>query len=272
MIKERLDRLLVSRGLVDSPNKAFAVIITGEVRVDGQVCLKPAHMVDESAVIDFRPTNLDYVSRGGLKLEHALDYFKRKVKGLVVLDSGASTGGFSDCLLRRGAKKVIAVDVGYGQLAWKLRCDECIELHERVNLRYLKLEDISEPADMAVLDLSFISLATVMPAVVDCLKEHGTVLALVKPQFEIGKDQVTRGGVVKNRQLHVDVLTKLGHKFIESGLSVVGITSSPIAGAKGNIEYWQYLSKEPLLGYAIEELESVAQEIVDEAHKKLRKE
>ncbi|HEB13179.1 MAG TPA: TlyA family RNA methyltransferase [Actinobacteria bacterium] len=270
MIKERLDRLLVSRGLVDSPNKAFAVIITGEVRVDGQVCLKPAHLVDASAVIEFHPASLDYVSRGGLKLEYALDCFEHKVKGLVVLDSGASTGGFSDCLLRRGARKVIAIDVGYGQLAWKLRCDQRVELHERVNVRYLKREDISEPADMAALDLSFISLATVMPAVVGCLKEDGTVMALVKPQFEIRKDQVTKGGVVKNRKLHVDVLTRLGRSFIESGLSLVGIASSPIAGAKGNIEYWQYLSKKPLLGYASEELESAAQIIVDEAHNKLR--
>ncbi|HEB13022.1 MAG TPA: TlyA family RNA methyltransferase [Actinobacteria bacterium] len=272
MTKERLDRLLVSCGLVDSLKKAFAVVITGEVLVDGQVCLKPAHLVDVSAVIEFRPAGLDYVSRGGLKLEYALDCFQHEVKGLVVLDSGASTGGFSDCLLRRGARKVIAVDVGYGQLAWKLRCDERVELHERVNVRYLKRENISEPADMATLDLSFISLTTVMPSIIGCLKEDGTVLALVKPQFEIWKGQVVKGGVVKNKQLHVDVLTRLGRKFIESGLSLVGITSSPIVGAKGNIEYWQYLSKKPLLGYASEGLESAAQKIVEEAHKRLRQE
>jgi 23S rRNA (cytidine1920-2'-O)/16S rRNA (cytidine1409-2'-O)-methyltransferase len=265
MTKERLDRLLVDRGLVAGRNKAFAVIIAGQVKVNGEVCLKPDLAVDPAARVDYRPTEIGYVSRGGLKLEKALDVFGVDVSGMVALDAGASTGGFTDCLLKRGASRVIAVDVGYGQLDWRLRNDERVELHERVNLRYLTPEMISGPADIATLDLSFISLTKVMPAVTRCLVPEASILALVKPQFEAGKGRVGRGGVVRDAGVRAGVLTELGRHFIDEGLSLVGLTRSPILGAKGNVEYWFYLSKEPSVGYSIQRVEELAAEL---AHNK----
>jgi 23S rRNA (cytidine1920-2'-O)/16S rRNA (cytidine1409-2'-O)-methyltransferase len=266
MKKERLDRLLVDRGLVAGRNKAFAVILAGQVKVNGEVCLKPDFAVDSSARVDYHPTELSYVSRGGLKLEKALDVFGVDVSGLIALDAGSSTGGFTDCLLRRGASRVIAVDVGYGQLDWRLRNDERVELHERVNLRYLTPEMISGPADIATLDLSFISLTKVMPAVTRCLAPDANVLALVKPQFEAGKGRVGRGGVVRDPAVRLSVLTELSRRLIDEGLSVLGMTWSPILGAKGNVEYWFYLSKESSVGYSIQRVEELAAELV---HNKL---
>jgi 23S rRNA (cytidine1920-2'-O)/16S rRNA (cytidine1409-2'-O)-methyltransferase len=267
MTKERLDRLLVDRGLVESRNQAYAAIITGEVKVDGQIAAKPAQLIAESAKIEYSPKSQEYVSRGGLKLVKALDDFKVDVKGLTVFDAGASTGGFTDCLLRRGASKVIAVDVGYGQLAWKLRQDPRVEVHERVNLRFLTPEELSGLADLATLDLSFISLVLVMDAVVGCLKEHGAIIALVKPQFEVGKGNVGRGGIVKDSGLHISVLKDLSRTFIGTGLSVIGMTWSPIRGAKGNAEYWLHLSKNPSVGYPIQEIDDLAVRVVAGAHK-----
>lgn len=269
MAKERLDRLLVKRGLVESRNQAYAAIITGEVKVDGQISVKPAQLIDEAALIDYAPKDLDYVSRGGIKLAKALDDFKLDVRGLTALDAGASTGGFTDCLLRRGAAKVIAVDVGYGQLAWKLRQDSRVEVHERENLRFLTPEELSCPADVATLDLSFISLTLVMDAVVSCLVSDGLVIALVKPQFEVGKGKVGRGGIVKDPQLHREVLAGLSRRFIAGGLSVAGMTWSPISGAKGNIEYWLHLSKKPSVGYPIGVIDSMAADTVAGARDEL---
>lgn len=270
MKKVRLDQLLVSRGFVTSRNQAYAAIVTGEVSIDGQISVKPAQLVGGDANILYQPANLAYVSRGGQKLEQALDDFGVDVKGLTILDSGVSTGGFTDCLLKKDARKIIAVDVGYGQLAWKLRCDERVELHERVNVRHLTSRDISELADMATLDLSFISLKKVMPAVLGCLKEEGEVIALVKPQFEVGKGQVGKGGIVKDKSLHSEVLSSLGREFVAGNLSLLGMTWSPIVGAKGNIEYWIHLSKKPLVGYAIEGIQEAAVAVVEGAHETLK--
>ncbi len=271
MTKERLDRLLVERGLIESRSQAYAAIVTGEVTVDGRICVKPGQPIDTAAQIVYRPADLDYVSRGGLKLAKALDEFHIDVQGLTALDAGASTGGFTDCLLKRGAAKVMAVDVGYGQLAWKLRRDDRVEVHERVNLRYLTPDRLSGPADIAALDLSFISLALVMAPVVRCLKADGQVVALVKPQFEVGKGKVGRGGVVKDEKLHIEVLTALSRAFIAEELSVMGMTWSPVTGAKGNIEYWLHLSKKPSVGYSIEVIEKLAPRITADARADLAK-
>lgn len=271
MTKERLDRLLVKSGLVESRNQAYAAIITGEVKVDGQISVKPAQLVESGARIDYRPGDLDYVSRGGTKLAKALDDFKIDVAGLTALDAGASTGGFTDCLLRRGAARVIAVDVGYGQLAWKLRQDDRVEVLERVNLRFLTPDKLSGLADIATLDLSFISLALVMDAVARCLIDDGAIVSLVKPQFEVGKGKVGRGGIVKDPQLHIEVLTALSRRFIGSGLSLKGMTWSPIVGAKGNIEYWLHLSKKPSVGYPIEMIGNLALQVVADAREALKK-
>jgi len=266
MTKERLDQLLVRRGFLESRNQAYAAIVTGEVKVNGAKCVKPAQPVDESATIDYEPASAGYVSRGGIKLAQALDQFQIDVTGLTVLDAGSSTGGFTDCLLRRGAAKVIAVDVGYGQLAWKLRSDARVEVLERVNLRFLELAQISEPAKVATLDLSFISLTLVVPAVVRCLTEDGSIVALVKPQFEVGKGKVGRTGVVTDPRLHSEVLTRLARHFVESGLTVNDMHYSPLLGAKGNIEYWLYLSKKPLVGYPFQGRENPVAETVAAAH------
>ena len=256
---------------MESRNQAYAAIITGEVRVDGQISVKPAQLVESGASIDYRPSDLDYVSRGGKKLAKALDDFKIDVAGLTALDAGASTGGFTDCLLKRGAARVIAVDVGYGQLAWKLRQDDRVEVLERVNLRFLTPDKLSGLADIATLDLSFISLTLVMAAVAGCLIDDGEIVALVKPQFEVGKGKVGRGGIVKDPQLHIEVLTTLSRRFIGSGLSLAGMTWSPIVGAKGNIEYWLHLSKKPSVGYPIEMIGNLISQVVDDAREALIK-
>lgn len=266
MTKERLDQLLVRRGLFESRNQAYAAIVTGEVKVNGEKSVKPAQLVEEGATIDYEPAAAGYVSRGGVKLARALERFQVDVTGLTVLDAGSSTGGFTDCLLRRGAAKVIAVDVGYGQLAWKLRLDDRVEVLERVNLRFLEPAQISEPAKVATLDLSFISLTLVVPAVVRCLTEDGLIVALVKPQFEVGKGRVGRTGVVTDPRLHSEVLTRLAGHFVESGLALNDMTYSPLLGAKGNIEYWFYLSKKPLVGYPFQGHENLVASTVGAAH------
>lgn len=271
MKKERLDRLLVNRSLVGSRNKAFAVIVAGEVKVNGVVCLKPDFLVDDAAEIQYGHSDLNYVSRGGQKLAGALEDFGIDVAGKVALDAGSSTGGFTDCLLKHGAAKVIAVDVGYGQIDWRLRQEPRVDLHERVNLRYLGPGDISEPADLATLDLSFISLTKVMSAVIACLKPEGEVLALVKPQFEAGKGKVGRSGVIRDPGLHREILTGLGRHLIDSGLSMLNIDWSRLTGAKGNIEFWFYLSKKAYVGYSIEVFEKLVDHAVAGAHAELAK-
>lgn len=240
ILKKRLDVLLVEKGLARSRARAQRLIMAGEVLVNGQVVDKPGTRVPTDAAIELL-AHLPYVSRGGLKLEAALDAFHVTVEGLIAADVGASTGGFTDCLLQRGAARVYAIDVGYGQLAWKLRRDPRVVVMERTNARYL--ERLPEPVDLVVIDVSFISLELILPRAIDWLREEGRIIALVKPQFEAGREQVGRGGVVKDPQVHAAVLRKIAHWAIARGLTVLGLMTSPLLGPAGNVEFLIYLGK-----------------------------
>ncbi len=239
--KTRLDLLVVSRGLAESRERARALIMAGNILVDGQAVAKPAALVPETAVVEVREA-LPYVGRGGLKLVGALDDFGLDVSGLSVIDVGASTGGFTDVLLKRGAKHVYAVDVGYGQLDWRLRQDRRVTVLERTNIRYL--ESLPELVDAAVVDVSFISLTLVLPAIVNLSRANAWIIALVKPQFEAGRQQVGRGGVVRDPAVHRAVLEKVANWAREQGLAVRGVTVSPLVGPAGNREFFIHLSKE----------------------------
>jgi 23S rRNA (cytidine1920-2'-O)/16S rRNA (cytidine1409-2'-O)-methyltransferase len=241
--KTRLDLLLVQRGLVESREKAKGMIMAGWVEVNGHISDKPGHLIPVSSEISLEKPSLPYVSRGGLKLEAALDRFLVEVKGKTLMDVGASTGGFTDCLLQRGAEKVIAVDVGYGQLHWKIRQDPRVVVMERTNIRYLGPEQIKEPINGAVIDVSFISLKLVIPSVSHLLLEDAFIVALIKPQFEVEKDQVGKGGVVRDPSLREEVVSNLSRFFEEADWRVGGCTSSPILGPKGNQEYLVYLKR-----------------------------
>ena len=241
--KQRLDQLLVQRELAESRQKARAVIMTGVVDVDGVMIDKPGHAVSPSAEISLREAALPYVSRGGLKLAEAFLRFPIDVSGCVVLDVGASTGGFTDCLLQHGAARVIAVDVGYGQFHWSLRTDPRVRVVEKTNIRHLTPEDLGETARAATIDVSFISLKIVMPAVARLLEPDGFVVALVKPQFEVGKGKVGKGGVVRDPDLHKEVLNGLSAFFEETGWKVLDRAPSPILGPKGNREFLLYMER-----------------------------
>jgi 23S rRNA (cytidine1920-2'-O)/16S rRNA (cytidine1409-2'-O)-methyltransferase len=236
--KPRLDRLLVERGLAPSRQRAVALIFEGKVKVDGQRAEKAAQPVPPDARVEVLDEDEGYVSRGGIKLAGALDFFRLSVAGLVAMDVGASTGGFTDCLLQRGARRVYAVDVGYGQLAWKLRQDPRVVVLERTNVRYLKREKIPEPVDFGTIDTSFISLTKVIPRVVEFLKEGGRLLALIKPQFEVGRGLVGKGGVVREPELHRRVVAELERFCCDQGLAVEGVVESPLLGPKGNREFF----------------------------------
>jgi 23S rRNA (cytidine1920-2'-O)/16S rRNA (cytidine1409-2'-O)-methyltransferase len=240
--KIRLDLLLVQKGLAESREKARAMIMAGLVAVDQVTAQKPGQLAASSAALSVKKP-LPYVSRGGLKLEAALDHFPVDVKGRVLLDVGASTGGFTDCLLQRGAKRVVAVDVGYGQFHWKLRQDPRVVLLEKTNIRNLAPAGVQEDLEGAVIDVSFISLKLVLPAVSRLLKPQAFVIALVKPQFEVGKGQVGKGGVVRDPALHQEVLNSLSRFFKEVGWKVEGQISSPVLGPKGNKEFLVYLKR-----------------------------
>ncbi len=235
--KERLDKLLVARGLAESREKAQALILAGEVYVEGQRVDKAGTKVPQEARIEVRREVLPYVSRGGLKLEHALKAFGLKVEGLVCADLGASTGGFTDCLLKHGAQKVYAVDVGRGQLHFRLREDPRVVVMEGINARYLKAEDLPEPVDLITIDVSFISLTKILPAAVKLLKPGGLIVALIKPQFEVGRGRVGKGGVVRDPALHQEVIAKIKDFVQELGLEVLGLTESPLLGPAGNKEF-----------------------------------
>ena len=243
--KERLDVLLVARNLAESRSKAQAMIMAGEVYVNEQKADKAGLEVniDEDPVIEVRGSACPYVSRGGLKLEKALRDFGVDPTGFVCSDSGASTGGFTDCLLQQGASKVFAIDVGYGQLAWKIRSDPRVVVMERTNIRYVTPEDLGEPLDLSVVDVSFISLKIVLPAIQKLLKPTGQVLCLIKPQFEAGKEKVGKKGVVRDPAVHLEVLEHFLEHAKESRFTVLGLTYSPIRGPEGNIEYLGYLSR-----------------------------
>jgi 23S rRNA (cytidine1920-2'-O)/16S rRNA (cytidine1409-2'-O)-methyltransferase len=236
--RPRLDRLLVERGLAPSRQRAVALILEGKVRVDDQRAQKAAQTVAPDARVEVLEEDEAYVSRGGIKLAGALDFFRLSVAGLVAMDVGASTGGFTDCLLQRGARRVYAVDVGYGQLAWKLRQDPRVVVLERTNVRYLKREKVPEPVDLATIDTSFISLTKVIPRVVAFLKEGGRLLALIKPQFEVGRGLVGKGGVVREPELHRRVVSELERFCRDLELAVEGVVESPILGPKGNREFF----------------------------------
>lgn len=235
--KNRLDLILVDQGLISSRHRAKAMIMAGRVQVNGSVVDKPGFLVDLQALILVKEDDNPYVSRGGLKLEKALKTFPICVKNLTCLDIGASTGGFTDCLLQFGAKKVYAVDVGYGQLDWSLRQDERVKVIERTNIRYLDYEIINEQVDMVVADTSFISLKLVIPAAEKFMRKGTQVLALIKPQFEAGKENIGKGGVVKDPKIRQQVVLEIQSFFRARGYQVNDVVPSPILGPKGNEEY-----------------------------------
>jgi 23S rRNA (cytidine1920-2'-O)/16S rRNA (cytidine1409-2'-O)-methyltransferase len=241
--KERLDLLVVEKGLAASRQRARALIMAGKILVDTQRIDKPGAQVPVDAGVTLKGADLAYVSRGGLKLEGALRAMNLDVHDRVCLDVGASTGGFTDCLLQHGARKVYAVDVGYGQLAWKLRQDKRVVAIERTNIRYMDPGLVPAPVDLATIDTSFISLKIVVPAVLKFLKPGGMLLALIKPQFEAGKGNVGKGGVVKDTDLHRRIIADLHHFFEQQGLASGPVVPSPVLGPKGNQEFMMLLTR-----------------------------
>lgn len=248
-IKKRLDVLLVEQGYADNRTKAQAIIMSGQVYVQGQKADKPGVSYEESVSIEVRGAACPYVSRGGLKLEKALRDFGVDPTGYVCSDSGASTGGFTDCLLQKGAQKVFAIDVGYGQLDWKIRSDCRVVVMERTNIRYVTPEQLGQPLDLSVVDVSFISLKIVLPVIKTLLKpESGQVLCLIKPQFEAGKEKVGKKGVVRDPAVHREVLDDFLALAHNTGFRVLGLTFSPVKGPEGNIEFLAHLTLAPEQG------------------------
>ena len=265
-IKKRLDVLLTELGYADSRTKAQAIIMAGQVYVDGQKADKPGISYPETVTIEVRGDVCPYVSRGGLKLEKALRDFGVKPEGYVCSDSGASTGGFTDCLLQQGAKKVFAIDVGYGQLDWKIRSDERVVVMERTNIRYVTPEDLGEPLDLSVVDVSFISLKIVLPAIKNLLKPgEGQVLCLIKPQFEAGKDKVGKKGVVREPATHKEVLDDFVALADSLNFNILGLTFSPVKGPEGNIEFLGHLTLADVAGICPD-----TADVVRQAHETLK--
>lgn len=264
MDKQRLDIFLTEKGFADSRSKAQSMIKSGIVCVDGTAETKPGALVNDSCEITIIGEVCPYVSRGGLKLEKALRDFGVNPSGLVCSDSGASTGGFTDCLLQHGAKKVFAIDVGTNQLVDKIRNDPRVVVMEQTNIRNVTKQDIGEPLDLAVVDVSFISLRLVLPVISDLLKDGGQIVCLIKPQFEAGKDRVGKKGVVKDKQTHKSVLSDFLTYTANSGLGILGLTFSPVTGPEGNIEFLGHLVKGT--GNYIPDVSG----IVEEAHRIFR--
>ena len=242
-MKKRLDLLVLERGLAESREKAKTLIMAGQVYVDHQKADKPGDLYPEDAQIEARGKALPFVSRGGLKLEKARREFQLSLEGLTCMDVGASTGGFTDCMLQNGARKVYAVDVGYGQLAWSLRSDPRVVNLERTNARYLTREQVPEAIDFFSVDVSFISLSLILPAVRPRLAEQGRAVCLIKPQFEAGREKVGKKGVVRDPAVHREVIEKTLLMAQKEGYSVLGLTYSPVKGPEGNIEYLVYLQR-----------------------------
>lgn len=259
MAKIRLDTYITEQGLAQSRERAKALIMAGVVFVDNQKEDKAGTMISENQKVEVRGGELKYVSRGGLKLEKAMSAFNVTLDNKVCMDIGASTGGFTDCMLQNGASRVFAVDVGYGQLAWKLRCDERVVNMERTNIRYVTLEDIGEPLDFASIDVAFISLRLVLPVAYNLLCDDGEVVALIKPQFEAGKEKVGKKGVVKDVNVHKEVIAGIYDFAIDNGFGVLGLDFSPIKGPEGNIEYLIHLKKNAETVVKREETERVAE-------------
>lgn len=272
-MKERLDVLLVKQGLADSREKAKACIMSGEVFVNGQREDKAGSAFEEDKVtIEVRGRAMPYVSRGGFKLEKALKQFPLSVQDKICMDIGASTGGFTDCMLQNGAAKVYSVDVGHGQLDWKLRTDERVVCMEKTNFRYMKQGDIADILDFASVDVSFISLTKILIPARDLLKDHGQMVCLIKPQFEAGREKVGKKGVVRDASVHREVIEKV-LDFAESvGFSVEGLDFSPIKGPEGNIEYLIFLEKDSLENDISQKARwhDEAVRVVEEAHKCLK--
>lgn len=264
--KKRLDVLLTEQGYAETRSKAQAIIMSGLVYVDGQKADKPGISYEESVSIEVRGAVCPYVSRGGLKLEKALRDFGVKPVGYVCSDSGASTGGFTDCLLQQGASKVFAIDVGYGQLDWKIRSDPRVVVMERTNIRYVTPEQLGEPLDLSVVDVSFISLKIVLPAIKALLKPTGQVLCLIKPQFEAGKDKVGKKGVVRDPVTHKEVLDSFVQLANDLNFRILGLTFSPVKGPEGNIEFLGHLTLCDVSG-----IEPDTADVVTQAHNTLDK-
>lgn len=267
-MKQRLDLLLVERKLALSREKAKTMIMEGNVFVDNQREDKAGSMFPTDCQIEIHGNTLKYVSRGGLKLEKAMTHFDISLEDKICMDIGASTGGFTDCMLQNGAKKVYAVDVGYGQFAWKLRCDERVVCMEKTNIRYVTPSDIADRLDFASVDVSFISLTKVLGPVKELLKDDGEIICLIKPQFEAGREKVGKKGVVRDQAVHREVIEKVAEYAMELGFSIKNLEFSPIKGPEGNIEYLIYMKKDKEGGMA----EAVnIQNTVEEAHAALDK-
>ena len=243
MSKTRLDVFLVEKGYFESRERAKATIMSGQIFVNGQRVDKAGAPIADDAQIEIRGNTLEYVSRGGLKLEKALKFFAVSPAGRTCMDCGASTGGFTDCLLKNGAVKVYSIDVGYGQLAWSIRSDERVVVMERTNIRHVTKEQIPDEPSLAVIDVSFISLKLVLPVVHELIADDGEILCLIKPQFEAGKEKVGKKGVVRELSTHIEVLENFITNANDAGFGVLGITFSPIKGPEGNIEYLGHLKK-----------------------------
>jgi len=243
-VKQRLDIYLTEHGYAPSREKAKSIIMSGCVYVDGQKADKAGIELKDTSEVEVRNTHLKYVSRGGLKLEKAVEAFNLDLNDKVCMDVGASTGGFTDCMLQNGAKRVYSIDVGYGQLAWQLRQDERVVNLERKNIRYVTEEEVPEKVDFSSIDVSFISLKLVLPVVYNLLADNGTVAALIKPQFEAGREKVGKKGVVRNKETHIEVIENVIAFTKEIGFKIYGLTHSPVKGPEGNIEYLMYIGKQ----------------------------
>ena len=262
--KMRLDVAVFERGLAETREKAKALIMAGSVYLNGQKALKGGAAVKDTDIIEVRGAVNPYVSRGGLKLHKAVQNFGLSLEGCVCMDIGASTGGFTDCMLSNGAAKVYAIDVGYGQLAWKLRCDERVVNMERTNFRYVTHEQIPEQVDFASVDVSFISLRKILPVMRELLRDGGRAVCLIKPQFEAGREEVGKKGVVRDKGVHLSVIESILNFAPSVGMTVMGLDFSPIKGPEGNIEYLCYMKKGSFDAPIID-----AQAIVEASHEKL---
>lgn len=267
MSKERLDVLLVNRGLAESREKSKAIIMSGNVYVEGQKEDKAGSTFADTANIEVRGTTLKYVSRGGLKLEKAMENFDVTIKGKICMDVGSSTGGFTDCMLQNGAVKVYSVDVGHGQLAWKLRNDERVVCMEKTNIRYVTPEDVADKIDFSSIDVSFISLTKVLLPVKNLLTDDGQIVCLIKPQFEAGREKVGKHGVVRDKSVHEEVIKMVIDYAISIGFEVLNLEFSPVKGPEGNIEYLLHLQKHTEGIY--ESIPFEIKNIVDKAHETL---
>ena len=267
--KLRLDSAVFELGISESREKAKALIMAGQIYVNGMKAIKPGVTVNSSDKIELRGKTLQYVSRGGLKLEKAMEVFPITLKNKVCMDIGASTGGFTDCMLQNGAVKVYSIDVGYGQLAWKLRSDSRVVNLERTNFRYITSEQIPENIDFASIDVSFISLKLIFPALMPLLKIDGECVCLVKPQFEAGKDKVGKKGVVRERATHIEVIENVIGYACDNGFSVLNLDFSPVKGPEGNIEYLLYIKKSNEKTYTVDS--EIIERVVETSHNALDK-